>query len=115
MDSGRASKENADMEGFPIPTDRTSGERFVDLSAEERLASLRRLVHDLHNALSVVSINSALMGGGVHPDEHADMLEEIRDSSMSAAAILRQMRRYIGDKKDFRPARAPAQRLASGE
>jgi len=55
---------------------------------EDRLRFMRRLVHDLNNSLSIITIDMGLMrtdGGFPAPDE--ELLKEIADAALKASRL----------------------------
>lgn len=84
----------------------------------DHLRVMKRLVHDLNNTLSVVSVNVALLQSGRDvsvADDQAEAIDEAALAAKRAATLTSQISRCISEMSDALPAtrRGPARRRAA--
>jgi hypothetical protein len=73
---------------------------------EERLVFMKRLIHDLNNALSVITIDVGLLqaeGGGRGPEDATELFDEMADAAAKASLLTGQLRRCVTEAVDSLP------------
>jgi hypothetical protein len=68
---------------------------------EARLLLMRQLIHDLNNALSVISVNVTLLArGDGNREQAAELLEEVARAGARASTLTGQLRRCVAESSD---------------
>lgn len=71
---------------------------------EDRLVFMKRLIHDLNNALSVVTINVGLLRDDpAQSDDTTDLVEEIAEAASKASGLTGQLGRLVNEARDSFP------------
>ncbi|HET9948415.1 MAG TPA: histidine kinase dimerization/phospho-acceptor domain-containing protein [Longimicrobiales bacterium] len=91
------------MDASASPQERGRSGPARDQDREARLLFMRRLIHDLNNALSVITINVGLMQEEAQDDETRELLDEIAKAVQQSATLTTQLRRIVMETSESLP------------
>lgn len=93
------------MNPFHLPGTSPDADRGPRSERQDRLRFMKSLVHDLNNALSVITIDMALIRDGARPaGSEDDLLDEIAQAATQASRLTGQIGRLVTELVESLPS-----------